>query len=266
MSTPRSVAVTVIALAFVGVLVFASSAQDRPTPAGSAAAPVVVELFTSEGCSSCPPADRLLAAYASQPDVIALGEHVDYWDDLGWKDRFSSAAVTDRQRVYAASFGIGSIYTPEMVIDGRAEAIGSDDGAVRRAIAQAARAPHGRVQIGVEASGRDALAVSVEAAELPVPGRGDHDEAVVAITEDRLSTDVRRGENHGRVLAHTAVVRALTVLPRPTAAGAALHAAGRLTLGADWKRENLKIVAFVQEARARRIVAAAARPLADARP
>src|SRR5438093_3042103 len=101
-------------------------------PAGDAAAPVpiVIELFTSEGCSSCPPADTLLQRFvdAQIPNVhiVALGEHVDYWDHQGWKDRFSSAALTDRQRVYASRFNVDSIYTPQMVIDGRAELIGND--------------------------------------------------------------------------------------------------------------------------------------------
>jgi hypothetical protein len=104
--------------------------------------PVVVELFTSEGCASCPPADSVLEKLiASQPvagaRIIGLGEHVDYWDRLGWKDRFSSAAVTSRQRQYQARFRTESIYTPQMIVDGRAEFVGGDDSAARRAVERA---------------------------------------------------------------------------------------------------------------------------------
>src|SRR3954452_9345022 len=106
--------------------------------AGSAT-PVVVELFTSEGCSDCPPADTLLEKLIAAPpvggvEIIGLGEHVDYWDRLGWKDRFSSAAAASRQQLYQTRFATESIYTPQMVVDGRTEFVGSDAGAARKAI------------------------------------------------------------------------------------------------------------------------------------
>src|SRR5439155_22515804 len=118
------------------------------------AVPIIVELFTSEGCSSCPPADTLLrhlvSAQSPNVNVIALGEHVDYWDHQGWKDRFSSAALTNRQQLYASRFNVDSIYTPQMIVDGRAELVGSDAAAARRAIDRAAAAPHGVVGIAIE--------------------------------------------------------------------------------------------------------------------
>ena len=106
--------------------------------------PVILELFTSEGCSDCPPADTLLETLiATQPvpgvEIIGLGQHVDYWDRLGWKDRFSSAALTNRQQLYQTRFNTESIYTPQMVVDGRAEFVGSDAGAARRALEKYAR-------------------------------------------------------------------------------------------------------------------------------
>src|SRR5262249_33462805 len=106
---------------------------------------VIAELFTSEGCSSCPPADeelsRLLARQGSGVDVLALGEHVDYWDGLGWRDRFSSARFSERQSEYDSRvFKTGSIYTPQLVIDGRLQMVGSDHAAIQRAIDQAAQA------------------------------------------------------------------------------------------------------------------------------
>ncbi len=232
--------------------------------------PVVVELFTSEGCSSCPSADRLLATLAtSQPvdgaEIIPLGLHVDYWDQLGWRDRFSSAAVTNRQRVYSRVFNIDSIYTPQLVVDGRAEIVGSDASGARRAIEHAIDAPHGRLELEMETSGVDGLALAVSASGLPQPSRGDRDELVAAITEDHLQSDVRRGENHGRVLTHVAVVRSLVTADAKPGDGPTRFAVPRLAIGADWIRDNLKVVTFVQETRSRRIVAAAWRPVPSGR-
>src|SRR5580658_6565078 len=107
-----------------GLLVAASCIVLSSAAAGPERVPVLVELFTSEGCSSCPPADRLLGLLDSQ--AIVLSEHVDYWDTLGWKDRFSSPAFTERQSSYAHSFGLDSPYTPQMVVDGAAQFTGSD--------------------------------------------------------------------------------------------------------------------------------------------
>src|SRR5947207_357602 len=156
--------------------------------------PIVVELFTSEGCSSCPPADtllqRLVDAQIPNVNVVALGEHVDYWDHQGWKDRFSSAALTNRQQLYASRFNVDSIYTPQMVIDGRAEVVGSDAGAARRAIDCAAAAPHGVIRIAIESETDVALQVSVTATDLPPIARGDRADIVLAITEDGLSSNV----------------------------------------------------------------------------
>jgi hypothetical protein len=233
-----------------------------PGSHGGPAAPVLVELFTSEGCSSCPPADVLLERLADTSDVIPLGEHVDYWDHQGWKDRFSSAAFTARQQVYAARFNIDSIYTPQMVVDGRSELVGSDARAAARAIERARTAPHGSISIEAPVSGAAngaAVRVFVTASNLPPVSRGDHADVVLAITEDRLSSDVKRGENRGRVLTHAAVVRLLTTIGEATAALAS--ARGEVQLASDWNREHLNIVAFVQERRSRRIVAAGTTPL-----
>src|SRR2546430_9680821 len=105
--------------------------------------PIVVELFTSEGCSSCPPADALLAELAGRPDVLALSFHVDYWDRLGWKDPFSSPDATRRQHGYAEPFGISTGYTPQMVVDGRWQAVGSDRSEVEQALGSAPRSRGG---------------------------------------------------------------------------------------------------------------------------
>src|SRR3954447_4084422 len=178
--------------------------------------PIVVELFTSEGCSDCPPADTLLEKLiATQPvagaEIIALGEHVDYWDRLGWKDRFSSAAVTSRQQGYQTHFGTESIYTPQMVVDGRAELVGSDANAARKAIERALIVPHGVMTLDVDrptqTRDRDAAAIRVKVSAnnlAPIP-KGDHADIIVLVTESGLRTDVKRGENHGRTLSHAPV-------------------------------------------------------------
>ncbi|HYW48610.1 MAG TPA: DUF1223 domain-containing protein [Bryobacteraceae bacterium] len=165
------------------------SAQSR--------APVLVELFTSEGCSSCPPADRVLEKLDSQ--AIVLSEHVDYWDHDGWKDPFSSAAFTARQQAYSRIFAIDGPYTPEMVVDGEKEFNGSDGGRASEAIAAAAR----RKKADIRLSRTDAgLQVDVDAA----PASAD---LYLALAEDSATSQVSAGENSGRRLHHVAIVRSL---------------------------------------------------------
>src|SRR5262245_39627091 len=163
------------------LFLFGSAGVTQQAPAASdGAVPVLVELFTAEGCSSCPPADGLLAGMiASQPAagvlIVGLGEHVDYWDRLGWKDRFSSAAFTRRQQLYADRFGAENVYTPQMVVDGQTAFIGSDLEAARRAIERASAAPRGVVRLEVDASVKNSVSVNVKASGLPVP-EGDTSE------------------------------------------------------------------------------------------
>ena len=249
-------------MAAVVPLITLSQAASRAQPA----APVVVELFTSEGCSSCPPADRLLERLTAGPadgaKVVALGEHVDYWDRLGWRDRFSSAAFTNRQEVYARRFNLDSAYTPQMVVDGRAELVGSDSAGAERAIAKAAAAPHGTMTVVARPSGvapASSVSVAVNVANLPPIGRGDRADIFVAVTEDALRSDVKSGENRGRTLTHAAVVRQLTTIGEAT--GPAASAETTIAVQPDWQRERLNIVAFVQQRRDRGIVAAASVPL-----
>ena len=179
--------------------------------------PVVVELFTSEGCSSCPPADAFLAELASRPEVLALSFHVDYWNRLGWKDPFSSAAATARQRRYAQLLRTDIVYTPQVVVDGHWQAVGSDQSAVEQAIGAAGRSSaaipvmlsldHGqaRVVIGSVASGASG--------------------SVVMVGFDRRHVDaVRSGENEGRTLTHVDVVRGISEIGRFDRNGAAMEA------------------------------------------
>lgn len=240
----------------------------RPTAAPQST-PVVVELFTSEGCSSCPPADALLerlvtTSQAAGVQVIALGQHVDYWDRLGWKDRFSSAALTNRQQGYGTRFNNDSIYTPQMVVDGRAEFVGSDAAAAKKAIDAAAAARHGSVRIALAPVSSDRIAVSVSVADLPPISKGDHADVIVAVTEDGLRSQVKSGENRGRTLAHAAVVRYMVTAGSVSGEEAA-PARAEVAFGGDWQRDNLKVVAFVQERRGRTILGAAAVPMRDVR-
>jgi hypothetical protein len=164
--------------------------------------PIVVELFTSEGCSSCPPADALLAELAGRPDVLALSFHVDYWDRLGWRDPFSSPAATERQQRYAELLRLATVYTPQMVVDGRWQAVGSDHAEVQRALDSAG---HTVAEVPV------ALAIDRGLAQIKLGAAGDPvSGAVLLIGFDRRHvTAVQRGENSGRTLAHVDVVRGI---------------------------------------------------------
>jgi hypothetical protein len=228
-------------------------------PHAAESTPVLVELFTSEGCSDCPPADALLQTLIEAPpagaEIIGLGQHVDYWDRLGWKDRFSAPALTARQRAYADRFRNESIYTPQMVVDGRTELVGSDARGARRAIDRALAAAHGVVRIGIEPGGPSRVAaVAVVVPTLPAD-LSDRADVVVAITEDNLRSAVTRGENHGRTLVHAAVVRYMATIGE-AAAGASVRA--EIPIDADWRRDNLKVVAFVQTRHTRAVLASAA--------
>lgn len=183
---------------FIFVLIMAvtpGSAATRP--------PVVVELFTSQSCSSCPPADALLAELAQRPEVVALAFHVDYWNRLGWEDPFSLPAATARQRDYVRQLRLLTAYTPQMVIDGRTDAVGFDRKKVLSAIADAGPLPID-LQLKTEAGG---LALSV--------GSGSGEGRLLLVTFDAgAETRVVGGENAGRVLHDANIVRSLDVVGR----------------------------------------------------
>jgi hypothetical protein len=228
-------------------------AADSVQPART---PVLVELFTSEGCSSCPPADALLAKLDElQPvngvTVIALEEHVDYWDHQGWRDPFSSADFTARQQRYAGLLHIESPYTPEMVIDGRSEFVGNDSQRALHELASAARSPKTPVHVVVKdkAADRISLAVNVDATKTS----GD---VLLAIAETGLASDVARGENAGHNLKHSAVVRRLSTIGK-LKSGEAFSAEPVVKLAKQWKPENLRAVVFVEDGASRKMLGAA---------
>jgi len=183
----------VLASICLGLGIVSAAGGERPT---------VVELFTSEGCSSCPPADALLAELASRPDVLALSFHVDYWDRLGWKDPFSSPAATERQQRYAELLRLATVYTPQMIVDGKWQAVGSDHAEVKRALDAAG---HTLAEVPV------ALTIDRGLAQIKLGAAGGLvSGAVLLIGFDRRHvTAVQRGENSGRTLAHVDVVRGI---------------------------------------------------------
>ena len=235
--------------------------QQAGNSAVKPATPVLVELFTSEGCSSCPPADKLLAQInARQPvkgaEAIILEEHVDYWDDQGWRDPFASAAATQRQKDYADTIH-AEVYTPQMIVDGRTDVLGSDERAAERAIEKASGAPKTELElswVGATATMGSPKLLHVRAGKL---SGGDKAEVFMAITESHLHSDVKRGENAGRGLEHDGVVRKFTSLGKTNAGGDySFDAQSAVKLSPEWKRENIHVVVFVQDVRSRRVYAA----------
>lgn len=187
-----------------GVVVLALSAQV-PARAGSES-PVVVELYTSQGCSSCPPAEAYMRDLAKRSDIIGLEFHVNYWDYIGWKDMFANPAFSKRQKQYVQRLGARYAYTPQMIIAGSVHAVGSARNTIEKHIREARRAagPHPPVTLR-----RDGETLVIEIGAAPVHGTYD----VTFVTFDKPhTTKVRRGENRGQTLINTNVVRELAVV------------------------------------------------------
>jgi hypothetical protein len=263
-----SAAVLVATLGFLatGGRLGADARKKDATPTGTRV-PVVVELFTSEGCSSCPPADALLARLDQQQpvpgvEVIALEEHVDYWDQLGWRDPFSSSDWTERQRSYAQAFRTDSIYTPQMIVNGSAEFVGSRERQGKNAIEEAARQATVPVKLSAAAAnGQRVAEVTVQVGRWEGAPAAEQLEVWLAVTETGLHSAVSRGENAGETLYHAAVVRKLqklgTVAAKPVVGNDEREAlTAKISIDSGWKAENLQVVAFVQARRTLRIYGA----------
>jgi hypothetical protein len=178
----------------------------------SSRTPVLVGLFTSEGCSSCPPADALLAKLDhDQPiqnaEIIILEEHVDYWDDLGWHDRFSSHQYTERQNRYSTRLGVDGVYTPQMIVDGTDQFVGNDSFHANRSITSAAQKP--KLNLSLSRPIVDAHKISSSISLIPSAALQSNGELYAALVDPLDTTDVRYGENGGRRLQHAGVVRNL---------------------------------------------------------
>lgn len=226
---------------------------ETPAAAQSTVSPVIVELFTSEGCSSCPAAERALEFLRrEQPvpnaEIITLALHVDYWDRSGWKDEFSSPLFTQRQEFYASRFKLDSAYTPQMVIDGRFEVVGSDTGRATRLIQDAAK--HPKAAIEAKFVGNE-LNINIDS----IP---KHEDATVfvAVVEDEITREISGGENRGRTLKHASVVRELRAIGSVRAVESKVTITERIYIKPEWKREPLRAVVFVQENASRKVVGA----------
>ena len=227
--------------------------------------PVLLELFTSEGCSSCPPADRLLEVLdEKQPvagaDLIVLSEHVDYWDRLGWKDPFSSPQYSARQQEYASKFSRDGVYTPQLVVDGRFGFVGSDEREAASAIKKAIREP--RIAIAISNIARDGnqVAAHIEWPASAQNAKGGKAVLYVAIADNKAESHVTRGENGGRNLAHVGVARVLKQV-------------GTIDLGSAFTKDvtlpvqpgagsnGMRLVAFIQDPRSGQVLGVAAQKL-----
>lgn len=224
----------------------------------------VAELYTSEGCDSCPPADKWFSSLNVKKDgVVPLVFHVDYWDYIGWKDRFANTIFTERQRESVKRQGGRTSYTPQVIVNGQDLRPWSDQsrfGASSKSLA--ARTPRANLALDLSAPG-SVLDVVVTASVTQIPDRADT-ALFLAITESNLSSRVTAGENRGATLKHDHVVRALY---GPLGDEAKDRTSGMweikrpIPLGQDWKRKDLSLVAFVQNLRTGEIYQAVSAPL-----
>jgi hypothetical protein len=251
---PIAVLITVLALTCV------FSRQREVTAASDARYPVLLELFTSEGCSSCPPADAWVQKLDSdQPiasaQIIVLSEHVDYWDHDGWKDPYSSGLLTERQRDYAQNLGLQDVYTPQLILDGTTELHLSDAKGVQQAFDKADTAPAVSVRINsvaVDAGNPSTLRGRVQVDANPK----EHGDVYVATALDHADTQVLKGENGGHHLSYVGVVEDLTKIGKLEKGKSFEHDFDvKLKPGVDPK--NLRVIAFVQEPNLGKVIGAA---------
>lgn len=231
------------ALAVAALCAWSAQAAAQPATGRN---PVVLELFTSEGCSSCPPADRWVERLdAAQPlpgaELIVLSEHVDYWDHDGWKDPYSSAALTQRQEDYVRELGGSGPYTPQLILDGDAEVHPADADAVNEAFRKAAAA----MRLPVRIADARVSGGAVTGRVVVEPGSAKHGDVLVAVALDRTETEVLAGENDGKKLTNVAVVRALVKIGK-MAKGKGFDGAFRVPVS-EAEAGNLRVVALVQE-------------------
>ncbi len=241
-------------------------APVAPIPSdGSHPGPVVIELFTSEGCSSCPPADAFLkqlaeAGRVNDVDVIAIEEHVDYWDRLGWRDPFSSQDWTERQEQYAHVFRHDGPFTPQFVVNGRRDFVSMSSREALQSIVEASTASAAELHLSPTGDSPRSAEFSITIQNAPPETHSAV--LLLAVTERGLSSNVLRGENQGRNLVHAPVLRALTRVRIPKATqSAVMETKAKIALNPSWKRENLRFVIFLQDQKSLHIVGAAASTL-----
>ncbi len=241
-----------LALAAAGLPLYCA----QPLPADSHRQPVLVELFTSEGCSDCPPADALLARLDSTQFVpgahaIVLSEHVTYWDHQGWRDPFSLDEVTQRQQAYQTQFALNEIYTPQVVVDGANQVLGNNVSVVSRAVADAARTP--KMQMSIADAQWDGRGVRFTVRDTSRPKT--HLIAVLAV--DSTTTDVTRGENAGRTLHNVAVVRVIKDFGAKIGDGQTLRLPGRTLDKGSATTGLVRLVVFLVDEKSHHVDAVA---------
>jgi hypothetical protein len=227
--------------------------------------PLLVELFTSEGCSTCPPADVFLQKLDQQPisgeEMIVLGEHVDYWNHIGWKDPYSSRFYSDRQTAYAKRFGLDSVYTPQIVVDGTTEFVGSDEALAHQAFAKELGKPKLAVRLSsVYIGATNLLQAHLETDALPGSFGVQGADVYVAVALNRAESQVARGENAGRTLTHVAVVRSM-VKVGTLRQGQVFIQNIRLKLDPGTDTRHLRLIAFLQEPNQGRVIGATMQPV-----
>ena len=222
----------------------------------------VLELYTSEGCNSCPPADRWLSALPAKgftPDrMIPLAFHVDYWDQLGWPDRMAKAQFSARQRMQAERNRTSVIYTPQLLLNGADYRKSSSDSSFGDRVNELNRLPAAADLVLRQRPVSSNIEVELEA-QL-VRTAGNNAQTYVAITENRLQSEIKAGENQGKLLHHDFVVREFAG-PLPMDATGRVHWRSAMALNPGWKRPDLSLVAFVQDARSGEILQALQAPL-----
>jgi len=254
-----ALAVAAFALKILGLPILHASG---PTSAGGTEHhAVLLELFTSEGCSSCPPADAFLkalddAGHVDDVEIIAIEEHVDYWNRLGWTDPFSSHNWTERQERYARTFRHDGVYTPQLVVNGRSEVVGSSGREARRHIIEASKTPTAELHLSLANLSSQSAEVTIGVENIPLEAHSA--ELWLAVTERGLASNVLRGENEGRNLTHAAVLRSLTHVRAQHVDAGSAKATNNVTLDPSWKHENLRFVVFLQEPKTLHIFGAAA--------
>ena len=252
--------ILLISVAGFSLLALAAVAGSGASGDTAGRIPVVVELFTSEGCSSCPPADAFLQKLDRQPlagaELIVLSEHVDYWNHIGWKDPYSARFYSDRQSTYAKRFDLDGPYTPQMVVDGSSEFVGSDPELARKAFSKALAGQKIPVRLSAISVGAgNTLQAHVDVGAVPSDA-----EVVVAVALNHAESQVLHGENGGRTLTHTAVVRAMVKIGT-AARGQAFARDAQIKLEPGLSRENLRVIAFAQEVRQGKVLGAAVAPV-----
>jgi hypothetical protein len=262
-----NVSIKTALLAVVGVLAVAvcvAAASDSRFEAG-VRTPILVELFTSEGCSSCPPADRFLEKLDGQPlagaEMIVLSEHVDYWNHIGWKDPYSARFYSERQSQYARRFGLDSVYTPQMVVDGSSEFGGGDSERANTAFGKALRIAKMPVHLSAVSIGKlNSVHAHVETGALDSSYGSRTAEVYTVLALNHAQSQVSAGENAGHRLEHVSVARKLVKI---TELKEGEHFSQDLEMKLEPRSDprNLRLIVFVQQAHQGRVLGAALAPV-----